>query len=157
MLRSSSYDSMSHSPRATVGVGPFLRTRISGFKSWLFHLNSFAIRQDGLWVPRFPPWQNGIIRWPTSKGYKMNSQGSPIYGGMWLASGCLGLLTQAVAALLLGARMWVWGGWALGGGVSSHRSWDWAVRSGETELSLSHYGALPLWWEGVLGSERLDL
>lgn len=27
--------------------------------------------------------------------------------------------------------------------VSSHRSWDWAVRSEETEPSLSHSGALP--------------
>lgn len=35
---SSSYNSMSHSPRVTVGVGPFLRAGISGFKSWLFHL-----------------------------------------------------------------------------------------------------------------------
>lgn len=31
----------------------------------------------------------------------------------------------------------------VGGCVSGYRSWDWAVRSEETELSLSHSGALP--------------
>lgn len=79
---SSSYNSMSHSPRVTVGVGPFHRKLgYLDLESWLFHLIT-AIRQDGLSV-WFPPWQNGII-WPTSKGYKMNSQGSPIW---WYRTG----------------------------------------------------------------------
>lgn len=41
--------------------------------------------------------------------------------------------------------------------VSGYRSWDWAVRSEETELSLSHSAALPSFdrkgagpWEGYV-------
>lgn len=39
----------------------------------------------------------------------------------------------------------------VGGCVSGYRSWDWAVRSEETELSLSHSGALP-----SFDRERMD-
>lgn len=36
--------------------------------------------------------------------------------------------------------------------VSGHRSWDWAVRSEETEPSLSHSGALPAFGREGAGS-----
>lgn len=65
---SSSYNSMSHSPRVTVGVGPFL-AGISGFKSGSSHLIALQSGKMASPVPWFPPWQNGII-WPTSKVIK---------------------------------------------------------------------------------------
>lgn len=57
-----------------------------------------------------------------------------VFGALDSGSGCLAAGSPDVGLRRLGP----------GTGMSSHRSWDWAVRSEETGPSLSHYGALPL-------------